>query len=218
MFGLAVSFKLQAMFLSPLLLTLVIWRRIPVWQLLVPPLTYLAMMVPAALAGRPWSELLTIYLGQARLKHDLSLNAPNFWWFTRGHGWYPVAVWIGLALGGVVGLFITKRSTRLNRVPVAILLTATVCAALMPAVLPKMTSRYFFVAELLSIGLTFVRPRVWPAAVLIQIGSLIAMSSYFFASWGVATLAFGPMTLGVGILTYEFIRAPPGKAPARAAI
>lgn len=205
MFGLAVSFKLQAMFLSPLLLTLWFWRRVRFWHLLLIPATYVLMMTPAALAGRPWGELLTVYVGQAKLKHDLSLNAPNFWWFTRGHGWYPVAVWIGLALGAVGGLFIVWRSVRLDRKTISVLLIAAVCAALMPAILPKMTSRYFIIADLLSIALAFVRPRLWPAAVLIQIGSVLAVSSYFFAGWGVATLAFGPMTLGVGIVVYEFV-------------
>jgi Gpi18-like mannosyltransferase len=203
MFGIAISFKQQAIFVAPLLLTLVLWRRMKLWHLLIIPATYVVMMVPAAIAGRSWNELLLVYAGQTNLKHDLSVNAPNFWWFLRGHGWYPIGVKIGLALGAITGVLIVARSTRLKRDAMSILLVATVCAALMPAILPKMTSRYFFVADLLTIALAFSQPRLWPAAVLIQIGSLVAVSSYFFGELSTAPLAFGPTTLGVGILVYE---------------
>src|SRR5262245_59842421 len=73
MFVLAVSFKLQAIFVSPLLLTLLLWRRMKLWHLMIIPATYVLMMVPAALAGRPWERLLTIYLRQGDLMQDLSL-------------------------------------------------------------------------------------------------------------------------------------------------
>jgi len=206
MFGLAFSFKQQAIFLSPLLLTLLLWRRIKLWHLLIIPMTYVAMMVPAALAGRPWGRLLTIYLRQGDLMQDLSLNAPNPWWFLRGIVDYKVGLIAGVLAGGIAAALIVWRSVKLPRTTVSVLLIASTAAALLPWVLPKMTARYFFVADLLTIALAFVRPRLWPAAVLIQIGSLIAVFAYF-SHWATAAFAVGPTAAGVLLLAYELFVA-----------
>ena len=201
MFGLALSFKLQAMFLSPLLLFLLLSKQMRFRDSLLIPLAYAAMMTPAALAGRPWSELFMIYAGQAGMEHELSLNAPNPWWFLRWAD-YRVGLIAGLVAGGLAGAIIVAFSLRTKG---QILLIATVCAVALPYVLPKMTSRYFFVADLLVLALAFTRPGVWPAAILIQAGSLIACLSYF-SGRGTAGPAFIPMTLGIAVLLYVFAK------------
>jgi len=216
MFGLAFAFKAQALFAAPLVGVLLLWRRMAWWHVLLIPATYLAMMVPAALAGRPWSELLTIYLGQAGVMHELSLNAPNPWWFLKDVVAYRTGVIVGLAAGAAAAAVIAWRARALPRSGAVILLIATVSVAVLPWVLPKMTSRYFIVADLLTIALAFVRPQLWPAAVLIQVGSLVASLSYFYPASATTALAFGPTTLGVGILAYALIteRKEPTHAPA----
>jgi len=216
MFGLAFAFKAQALFAAPLLGVLLLWRRTAWWHVLLIPATYLAMMVPAGLAGRPWSELLTIYLGQASVMHELSLNAPNPWWFLKDVVAYRAGVIAGVVAGIAVAAAIVWRSRALPRSGAVILLIATVSVAVLPWVLPKMTSRYFIVADLLTIALAFVRPQLWPAAVLIQIGSLVASLSYFYPASATAALAFGPTTLGAGILAYALLigRKEPTHAPA----
>jgi Gpi18-like mannosyltransferase len=63
-FGLALSFKLQAIFLLPvLIIMLVLNRRLmgkkhPLLALLAVPATFAVMLVPAALAGRDWGGLM----------------------------------------------------------------------------------------------------------------------------------------------------------------
>lgn len=209
MFGLAFSFKQQAIFILPLLLALLLWRRIKLWHLLIIPAAYFVMMVPAALAGRPWGELLTIYVGQTDIQHELSLNAPNPWWFLRDIVSYKAGVIAGLLAGAAAMVLLAWQSTRLPKTAISILLIAATSAAVLPWVLPKMTARYFFVADLLTIALAFVRPRLWPAAVLIQIGSLLAILSYFF-SWGTAAIAFWPTTFGCGIVMHELFKTERG--------
>lgn len=202
MFGIALSFKLQAMFLAPLIMVFVIRRQLSVRALMLIPLVYLVMMLPAALAGRPWKDLLVVYIGQADVMHDLSMNSPNPWWFARGAGVdYQTGVVIGLVLGAIAGILIVIASLKRERSPISILLIAAVCVAVMPYVLPKMSSRYFFVADMLMVALAFARPALWPVAVMIQLGSLIAYVSYF-TPYGTATSAFVPMTFGVILLVH----------------
>ncbi|MFM6368920.1 MAG: hypothetical protein ACKPGN_11955, partial [Dolichospermum sp.] len=56
-FGVALSFKFQAMFLTPLLLILLIKKRISWYYLPIIPLVYLVAILPAWIAGRPIKEL-----------------------------------------------------------------------------------------------------------------------------------------------------------------
>jgi len=63
-FGLAFSFKLQAIFFLPVLLVLLLKRKLPVKYLVFIPLIFLLLLVPAFVVGRDAWSLLTIYTGQ----------------------------------------------------------------------------------------------------------------------------------------------------------
>ena len=63
-FGLAISFKLQAIFFLPVLLILLFKKRLPAHYLALIPLVFLLLLVPAFIAGRSASSLLSIYVGQ----------------------------------------------------------------------------------------------------------------------------------------------------------
>ena len=64
-FGLALSVKLQAVFLLPLLMTLAYTRQLPVRHLLWVPVPYVVLAAPALALGRsPRETLLVVYPGQ----------------------------------------------------------------------------------------------------------------------------------------------------------
>lgn len=81
--GLAVAIKLQAAFLGPLFLTLALSRRAPFQLWLIAPGVYLATLVPAAGAGWPLHDLLTVYFRQAGWSESIALNALNIWMLTQ---------------------------------------------------------------------------------------------------------------------------------------
>lgn len=64
-FGIAIAFKAQAVFLGPFIAQRLVVHRAPLRLWLIPPLVYALAMLPAALAGWPIADLLTIYLRQA---------------------------------------------------------------------------------------------------------------------------------------------------------
>ncbi len=64
-FAFALSFKLQAVFFFPVLLMLLLKRKLPLRYLALIPLIFLLLLVPAYIAGRGASSLLSIYVGQA---------------------------------------------------------------------------------------------------------------------------------------------------------
>jgi Gpi18-like mannosyltransferase len=63
-FAFALSFKLQAIFFLPVLLMLLLKRKLPLKYLVLIPLVFLLMLVPAFIAGHDAQSLLTIYAGQ----------------------------------------------------------------------------------------------------------------------------------------------------------
>ncbi|MGH6964981.1 MAG: hypothetical protein ACREE0_10895, partial [Phenylobacterium sp.] len=82
-FAVAVSVKLQSIFLGPFVLGMLLKRRFqPVWLVAIPA-TYLLLAVPVLLAGRDLGSVLTVYREQANTFHGLSMNAANLWWPLR---------------------------------------------------------------------------------------------------------------------------------------
>ena len=80
-FGFALAFKLQSIFLLPMLVAMTIRGRIPWKALLLVPLVLILAMLPAWLAGRPLSELIGVYAYQASQFEALTMNAPSVFAF-----------------------------------------------------------------------------------------------------------------------------------------
>ncbi len=79
MFALSFSFKLQAIFLFPIIAFLLVRNKIQLRHMPILPITFLCAMLPALLAGRSITSTFSIYLTQMDSYPYLSLNAPSFW-------------------------------------------------------------------------------------------------------------------------------------------
>ncbi len=181
--GIAFAFKAQAIFLGPFLLLLMIRKRIPWYALGLVPVVYVLMMVPAALTGRPLSELLTIYVNQTGFYRTLSEHAPNPYLFIPNTFYNPV-VMIGLGVTALISVIWAVLYARKIKefTPPILLLCALVSAALMPFFLPKMHDRYFYLAEVLSFLVAFYVPRLWRIALGYQLVSGLVYSVALRAS------------------------------------
>jgi Gpi18-like mannosyltransferase len=194
LFGVAVSTKLQAMLLAPAIALLLISRRLP-WRV-VPAsiICYCVSLLPAALAGRPWIELLNVYLQQYDTHRSLSMDAPNLWSVLRHVPMirenYDLVLTLGLLATAAVGIvyLVLGRRQLLGSSRNTILEIAFVSVFIFPFLLPKMHDRYFFPADVLSVALALVDRRWLTVAVLVQIGSLAAYVPYLL---GWHTLALG---------------------------
>jgi Gpi18-like mannosyltransferase len=177
--GFSFSIKAQAVFLGPLILLLILRRKIPWYYLALVPAVYLVMMLPAALAGASLFDLLTVYLGQAGDFQVLSKNAPNLYVFAPDSLYFPVLV-LGLVLALeflLLWALIYRRRIK-EFTPVVILLCALASVALAPFVLPKMHERYFYPAEVLSYILIFFLPALWYIPAGYQLVSGLAYSVF----------------------------------------
>ena len=167
-FGLAFAFKLQTMFLAPVLLILVLAKRVSWRSLALIPMSYMVMMAPAWAAGRPLIELLTIYFSQSTATERLATSAPNLYvWlpndafdtlFTAGLVW----------ASGVILIFIyAAHRVRSQMTPGLLIEISTISVLLTPYILPKMRQRYFFPADIFSILFAFFYPKYLIVPVLV---------------------------------------------------
>jgi Gpi18-like mannosyltransferase len=202
-FGVAFSFKLQAIFLVPFLLGMSLQKKLPWKYYLLIPATYGFLALPAGLAGRPWLDLAKIYLYQTQQYKTWSLNAATPYIFMPA--WVPTKalVYFLLAAGTLVitwVLFTTKK-IRLE-LPANLIASALACLALVPFVLPRMHERYFYPAEIFSLVLAFYKPRLWFLPLLFQASGFLVYSNYLFENTtnsGYLNWAFLIMSIAVVI-------------------
>jgi Gpi18-like mannosyltransferase len=181
-FGLAIAFKLQAVFFGPFIFALLLGRRVGVRAWLIAPATAFATLLPAWAAGWPITNLLTIYLRQTNHFDQLSLNAPNIWTIVQilpGVRNLPLqGLAMTMAIGGTATYvaWVASRGT----VPRLVLPSALLAPLLLVGTLPRMHERYFFLADILAFALAVtMRNRTgWSIAIFVQSGSTLAVLSY----------------------------------------
>jgi Gpi18-like mannosyltransferase len=186
-FGLSLAFKLQAVFLFPLLLVLVLKKWIPWRVLLVIPAVVLLLDVPALLAGAPLGQLLSVYVEQTSSYSALSLNAPSIYQFLPASADAAVLRPIGVALTVlvIVGLCLGALLSRVRLTTTKIVLLGATSAVLVPFLLPSMHERYFYLAEVLTvIAACYLPRRLWHVPVVVQVASFLAYLHVLFPATG----------------------------------
>jgi len=179
-FGLAVSTKLQAIFLAPFLMILYLNKKTSLASFFLVPGVYLAMILPAWFIGRPLPDLLTIYLAQGETYRELTMNAPTLYtWIPNSL--YDIFVPAGLLLTILVALgLIAAAHKNLAASSNTLIALATLSVIAMPFFLPKMHDRYFYPADVFSLVLGFYSPELFFIPLLVQFVSLFAYFPFLF--------------------------------------
>lgn len=178
--GLALSYKLQAIFLLPFIM-IFYWmkKEFSVIQFLIVPATMLFMNIPAVMAG--YSPLITFtkYIGQAGGYPWLYYFYPNLWFFFQARPYYLFSTGAVLLAISALLLFVVllvKKNVSLDRdnmLPILLWVVYT-CVFF----LPSMHERYGFFAEIIAVILAIVYVRSSWIAVLM---SLLALPKYLWA-------------------------------------
>ncbi|MBD2293803.1 hypothetical protein H6G06_09930 [Anabaena sphaerica FACHB-251] len=174
-FGIGICFKLQAMFLSPLLLILLVKKRISWYYLPIVPLVYIGAILPAWFAGRPMKELLLVYFDQANKYKELAKNVPNLYQWIPNE-LYNIVVPIGLLLT-VFSIFLLAYLVYRSNLEITqdrLIYLGTISVLFMPYILPKMHNRYFYPADILSIIFAFYFPQYRWVSIVVQMSSFVS--------------------------------------------
>ena len=187
MYAIALSLKVQAIFLAPFFIYLLLAGSIPWAAMILPPMIYELLMLPAWLAGRSWLSLVKVYAGQAGFMHSLSAHAPNFYMFFQDLLSEParsLVTYGGLLLAGAASLVLLASHfrVRLRPPPLFVILAVILWLGMEPSLLPRMHDRYFFPADMFAFLFACLVPRAWWIAVLFQAGSALAYAQYLASS------------------------------------
>ncbi len=160
-FSVGFVFKLQSVFLAPVLLAALVAKKVRFRHLLIVPAVYGLAVLPAFWAGRPLKELLLLYVGQAGTYRALSMNAPNWYaWLPAGCENAAVGA-VGVLLAGALTLgaamYAARRGNFLRGAP--LIRFALFSLVWVPFLLPHMHERYFYPADLLTVLFVVCLPR-----------------------------------------------------------
>lgn len=174
-FALSLAFKLQAVFLLPMVAVLWADRKLRLSDALVFLAALAATALPALLGGKSIGALLSIYTAQTGLYTGLTYNAPSFFALmnTTGLDVYAYGNFgMGLAFGACAllvacGVKQAGKLTREGYLRLALLLPLAIVFFL-----PRMHERYFYLADILSAVLAAKDKKAAPICALVALASL----------------------------------------------
>mgnify|MGYP000941719534 FL=1 len=180
MLGIAVSFKLQTVFIMPFWALLLLTGRLKFRWLPVFPAAYAVTILPAVLLGKPLGEILNVYVDQLETYSDyLNLNAPSVFGFF-GSADVDTASTFGIIAAALfcAALLVPAAARRSAMSKKTLCLYALAFCIGVPFLLPHMHERYYFMAEALSIALVWVDFKLLPAALLTQAATFMCYRNY----------------------------------------
>jgi len=179
--ALALTFKLQVVFLFPLFLVFLFTKKIRLRHLPVFPAVYILSILPAVIAGQPFWDTLLFYIGRGG-NPGLNYNSPSVFAFNRGPNYNDTLAMIGIiaafALVVLVYLSVFLRHKRRAISNEDYLVLALIFVVGVPFLLPHMHDRYFYLADIFAVALGLSHLRFLAVIPLTQLASLISYHIY----------------------------------------
>lgn len=172
-FGLGFVFKLQTVFVLPVLLVLLMVRRYRWWHLVLLPLPLAGAFTPQFFFGYTLKDAYNLFYmltfgGGERAQSGMTLNCANLYSIiplenTAMNKWIAFGI-TALALAGfiVLGVRLLRRYS-----PRKLMVLFFAGLMVVPFFLPQMHERYFYPAEVFALLLMFAFPSVWSSTVLV---------------------------------------------------
>jgi Gpi18-like mannosyltransferase len=203
MYGVAFSFKLQAIFILPALVYMMLKGKARFRFIIWVPLVYLLIAVPSLACGRSFKEIMGVYFNQTGEYNYLSCNAPSIFMFigdsfssadSAVNYLLPAATTFGLIILGTC-LFCLYAQKGADDSPERLVKIFYLFTLLAPFVLPKMHDRYFYLADAFAAVYFAANPKKFYIPVLALIGSMAGYIRYLF---GLTWLSDAQVTLRIG--------------------
>lgn len=201
--GIAFSLKLQTVFIFPFYFVYMLRGHIKWYLFLIIPVVYVVTILPVWIAGRPFFDLLGIYVMQGGYDEELVMSIPSVYIFIKKH---LTSKLLGMAIVFVLvcvcGYLLKNKKYKftIETWTKLLFLSALIC----PYLLPGMHERYIYMAELLAVVYVLISWKNvanWLVALVLY---FISYYSYSHAlSWGL--IAY-PNDFPMGVYTvFDFI-------------
>ena len=183
-FGIAFAFKMQTFLYLPVIILLWLFKKTKTWEFVLIPAIYFISIIPAWIAGRPFTKLLSIYFGQAEeYSERLSLKYPNIYYIIGEFNltdWYSKTGIIFAVC--VLLLFMTAVILKLlnEKLTPSLLLMIVYCeGALALYFLPQMHERYGYFIEIIAILIAVLNIRFFWVPVTQILVTFITYGYYY---------------------------------------
>lgn len=185
MFTLSFGFKIQAVFLGPLMLILLIKGFFKFKHLLIPILYYIVVSLPVVLVGGTWTRILEIAAMQVNIRDGFSFYLPNIFYLLSINQFFDYAStkFIFLGLFGIIVLILTFICYSKINIKDArqLLVWSAFFTLVIPFFLVRMHERYYFPAEYFWLILLFIDTKQYQARFLIVLAT--SCVGYLTVSW-----------------------------------
>ncbi|MBO4458003.1 MAG: hypothetical protein J5802_09805 [Butyrivibrio sp.] len=185
--AIAYSFKQQAIFFVPFVVLMWLKDKVKIRYVFWIPVIHVLAMVPAAIAGRKWGDLLGTYGRQVKMFSKLTMNYPSIYTIVSGElggGIRKMIISAGtmatVIIMGILAYYIYK--TRFNvtgrYMVTLIVFTAEICCFCLPA----MHERYGYIPEVVAVVYGIVNAKRIPICIALQVITMITYTRYLFGS------------------------------------
>lgn len=183
-FAVAFAFKLQAVFVIPVLFIFFLLKRIRPLHILWLPAVYILFWIPALIAGVPASQMLSIYATQTVTYPRLVMNTPSLYClFGTGLEFKNMNQFALMLAGCVTVMLIYLAWHDLKKIgTVEMIYFFLLSVLILPYFLPRMHDRYFFLADIASFILFFFDRKQWYQTIVICFSSFNSYMYYFDSS------------------------------------
>jgi hypothetical protein len=209
--GLAIALKLQAAFMAPVIIGAMIGQRAPLRHWTVPALVFVATLVPPFLLGWPAFRLLTVYMHQATVDQLVGRLA-NPWMFGTIYApeFATHSFVAGYIAAGAAALVIAALAARNPRDPKMLILLGALAGTALPFLLPKMLERYYFLGDVMTLGLalTWVNRPSAIAVRAVQIASILTHFTYIYFFYDPWPTLVGVFFAVAGLVAMGMLAAP----------
>lgn len=179
-FGVAITFKLQAIFLLPAYGIIFLKNKeFSMFKFLWVPIVNFVLYIPAIIIGKPVSSILDAYLCQVgKYAYKTVLGYPNIYYFFPIDKVSLIKPGIALTMILLFSLMFFVLFTKDKLTDEEIVILSVTVVFLVTFFLPEMHDRYGYVAEVLAMVYFFMVKKDWIILLLVNSNALITYKSF----------------------------------------
>lgn len=186
-YGVALAFKLQAIFFLPFLLFIYFAiKKFSIIYFSILPVIMGLLAIPSVLAGRKFTDIFAVYLGQTDTYKAMSMNYPSFWVLLNNGAmeetyetYKTAAILLTVCILAAWMIIWMVKKTELNKQNMLYMAFVIVYTCVL--FLPAMHERYGYVYEILAMAIIFLNRKSIPLFVVL---SGISLFTYGFCLHG----------------------------------
>lgn len=211
--GVAVGFKMQAIFILPAYIILWSKRKIKLVHFLSIPIIYFISLLPAVLAGKSFADTMGIYMVQAKEQVYLEMNWPGLYELIGIEPYYdyygPAAIWFTLGILMCIMFYLAYKIYKINK---SHMIDIFLYIALVTVYfLPYMHERYGYVAGILAIIVGLINIKRLYIPIIHVVVSYAAYQSCLsdnrMVPFWVLSFMLLFLVLDVGIYIFKYVNA-----------